>query len=129
MLPLSDGRELDRGTIVNIASLAGTVGVPASTAYCTSKHAVVGLTKTSALDYAKDGLRVNAVAPGVIKTPLIVPGSEIERVTTEVVAKYTPMARFGLPNEVAAVVVFLCGGRSSLMTGAVLPVDGGYTAQ
>lgn len=114
---------------MNIASLAGTVGVSASTAYCSSKHAVVGLTKTVALDYAKDGLRINAVAPGVIKTPLIVPGSEIDRVTNEIVAKSTPMARMGLPEEVASVVVFLCGGRSSLMTGAILPVDGGYTAQ
>ncbi|KAK4945652.1 hypothetical protein LTR10_015271 [Elasticomyces elasticus] len=124
-----DGRPLQRGSIVNIASLAGLVGVSQSTAYCASKHAVIGLTKTTALDYAKAGIRVNAVCPGMIKTPLIVPGSEIERVTTENVKTLTPIGRWGTPEEVANVIVFLCGGRSSLITGASLPVDGGYTAQ
>ncbi|OQV03609.1 hypothetical protein CLAIMM_08629 [Cladophialophora immunda] len=125
----SDGRPLQRGSIVNVASIVGIVGIPLSTAYVSSKHAVIGLTRTTALDYAKQGLRVNVVCPGFIKTPIIEPGSEIERTTTEKVQKSTPIARWGTAHEIANVVMFLCGGRSSLMTGAVIPVDGGFTAQ
>lgn len=105
------------------------VGVSLSTAYVASKHAVIGLTKTAALDYAKDGVRVNAVCPGFIKTPLIVPGSQIERETTEKVKSSTPIGRWGTPQEIANVVMFLSGGLSSLVTGIALPVDGGFTAQ
>jgi NAD(P)-dependent dehydrogenase (short-subunit alcohol dehydrogenase family) len=87
------------------------------------------LTKTAALDYAREGIRINAVCLGFIKTPIIDLGTEIEWVTTAKVEAEVPIRRWGAASEIANAVLFLCGGRSLLITGAAVPVDGGYTAQ
>ena len=92
-----------------------------------SKHAVIGLTKTMAEDYAAKGLRFNAVCPGYMDTPMTRSTPEIQRVFDEKVANWTPMGRAGQPGEVADAVIFLCGGRSSFITGTAMVVDGGYT--
>jgi NAD(P)-dependent dehydrogenase (short-subunit alcohol dehydrogenase family) len=117
------------GAIVNTASDAGLLGVPQMPAYVASKHGVVGLTKTAALEYAKAGIRVNAVCPGVIKTPMV------ERITgqragrAERMAAVEPVGRMGKPEEIAEAVVWLCSEAASFVTGLPMPVDGGIAAQ
>ena len=117
------------GTIVNTASTAGLVGSPHASAYAASSHGVIGLTKSAALEYAKAGIRVNAVCPGVIRTPMI------ERYITDnpqVEARLIsgcPAGRMGASDEVAAVVVWLSSQDSSFVTGHALPADGGRVAQ
>jgi NAD(P)-dependent dehydrogenase (short-subunit alcohol dehydrogenase family) len=123
-----NGRSLQRGSIVNISSICGVVGVPLSTAYCASKHAVIGLTRTASEDYAPHGLRINAVCPGYIDTPLIQPGTITAKVAEEKSQRWTPLRRLGTADEVADAVVFLSSGRSSYITGSALMVDGGYTS-
>jgi NAD(P)-dependent dehydrogenase (short-subunit alcohol dehydrogenase family) len=115
------------GSIVNNASIAGLVGFNAIPAYVASKHALVGLTKNVALDYAKQNIRVNAVCPGVIHTPMIdrFTGGNPEAIEQLVAAK--PMGRVGLPEEIAGTVVFLCSNASSFITGQAIAVDGGWT--
>ncbi|KAK5170198.1 uncharacterized protein LTR77_004784 [Saxophila tyrrhenica] len=122
-----DGRELGRGSIVNFASVAGLTGIGLSTAYTASKHAVIGLTKTMSEDYAAKGLRFNAVCPGYMDTPMTRQNEVISKAFDERVANWTPMGRAGQPGEVADAVIFLCGGRSSFVTGSAMVVDGGYT--
>lgn len=118
----------NKGIIINCASVAGLVGFPGSPAYVASKHAVVGLTKTAALEYAKQGIRVNAVCPGVIHTAMI------DRLTgkdKEVEKQFTnmePVGRMGNPEEVAEAVIWLCSDAASFITGVALPVDGGFTS-
>ena len=120
--------KLGTGAIVNCASVAGLIGFPGLPAYVVSKHGVVGLTKTAALEYAKQGIRVNAVCPGVIHTAMI------DRITgkdKEVEKQYTamePIGRMGNPEEVAEAVVWLCSDAASFVTGIALPVDGGWIA-
>lgn len=117
-----------KGAIVNCASIAGLNGFIGLPAYVVSKHGVLGLTKTAALENAKSGIRINAVCPGVIHTAMI------DRVTgrdKEVEKQYTamePMGRMGSPEEVAEAVVWLCSDAASFITGQALAVDGGYTA-
>jgi NAD(P)-dependent dehydrogenase (short-subunit alcohol dehydrogenase family) len=98
-------------------------------AYVASKHAVVGLTKTAALEYAKVGIRVNAVCPGVIKTPMVdrITGQRPGR--AERMAAAEPIGRMGKPEEIAAAVVWLCSDASSFVTGLPMAVDGGIAAQ
>lgn len=117
------------GAIVNTASDAGLLGVPQMPAYVASKHAVVGLTKTAALEYAKVGIRVNAVCPGVIKTPMVdrITGQRPGR--AERMAAAEPIGRMGKPEEIAAAVVWLCSDASSFVTGLPMAVDGGIAAQ
>lgn len=122
-----DGREIQRGSIVNFASIAGVTGIGLSTAYTASKHAVIGLTKTTSEDYASKGLRINAVCPGYIDTPMTKSTPLIAKVFEERINNWTPMQRAGQPEELADAVIFLCGGRSSYITGFPLVVDGGYT--
>jgi len=122
-----NGRPLQRGSIVNIASILGLVGVPMSTAYTASKHGVIGLTKTASEDYAKDGLRINAICPGYIATPMALNNALVSQTLEERVQTYCPMKRLGKPEEIADGVVYLSGGRSSFVTGTALFVDGGYT--
>lgn len=124
-----DGRELQRGSIVNIASILGMVGIKLSTAYTASKHAVVGLTRTASNDHAEEGVRINAVCPGYIETPLVSSDPVIREIALEKVKQMTSLGRFGKPQEVADAVIFLSGGRSSFVTGTTLLVDGGYTSQ
>jgi NAD(P)-dependent dehydrogenase (short-subunit alcohol dehydrogenase family) len=120
------------GTIINVASAAGIVGMPKLAAYCSSKAAVLGLTRTAALEYGGLGIRVNAICPGLIRTPMF---DELEREDpaqhaqlTGAVLAMTAVGRIGTPAEIGDAAVFLAGDTSSFITGAALPVDGGYTA-
>jgi NAD(P)-dependent dehydrogenase (short-subunit alcohol dehydrogenase family) len=115
------------GAIVNVASILGSVGFATSSAYVTAKHAIVGLTKNAALEYAAQGVRVNAVGPGFIVTPLI--DANLDAETQAFLAGKHAIARLGTPEEVAALVVFLVSDAASFITGSYHLVDGGYTAQ
>lgn len=122
-----DGRPLQRGSIVNFSSIQGVTGVTLSTAYTTTKHGVLGLTRTASEDYAKEGLRINAVCPGYTETPLTTSDPLILAAMQERVASAVPMGRMGQPSEIADAVIYLAGGRSSFVTGSALMVDGGFT--
>lgn len=127
ILSAVDGRPLQRGSIVNFSSIQGVAGVPLSTAYTATKHGVLGLTRTASEDYAKDGLRINAICPGYTETPLTTSDPMILQAMKERVASAVPMARMGQPQEIADGVLYLAGGRSSFVTGTALMVDGGFT--
>ncbi len=118
------------GAIVNTASAAGLVGSRRLAAYVASKHAVVGLTKAAALEYARDGIRVNAVCPGIIDTPMVerlIAGREDEYEGS--IPSRQPIGRLGTPEEIAESVAWLCSDAASLVTGMAMAVDGGFTAQ
>ena len=117
-----------KGAIVNIASIAGLVGFPGLPAYVSSKHAVVGLTKTTALEYAKEGIRVNAVCPGVIKTPMIDRTTGKDKAVEKKYEDMEPVGRMGQPEEVAEAIIWLCSDASSFVTGHAMAVDGGWIA-
>jgi NAD(P)-dependent dehydrogenase (short-subunit alcohol dehydrogenase family) len=115
------------GAIVNNASIAGLVGFGGLPAYVASKHAVVGLTKNVALDYAKQNIRANAVCPGVIHTPMVDRFTGQDPVVLEQMVATKPMGRVGQPEEIADIVMFLCSNASSFITGQAIAVDGGMT--
>ncbi len=117
------------GAIVNNASIAGLIGFPGLATYSASKHAVIGLTKTAALEYAEHGIRVNAIAPAVIETQMFdrIAGNDDELI--EFMRTLHPMKRFGESAEVAQVVVWLASPENSFTTGITVPIDGGFTAQ
>lgn len=115
--------------IVNCSSVAGLVGFQGIPAYVASKHGLAGLTKTTALEYAKTGLRVNAVSPGVIKTPMIDRFTGMKKEVEQQFISMEPIGRLGEPSEVANAVLWLCSDASSFVTGHVMPVDGGWVAQ
>jgi NAD(P)-dependent dehydrogenase (short-subunit alcohol dehydrogenase family) len=117
------------GSIVNNASIAGLVGFSGVPAYVASKHGVVGLTKNAALDYAKQGIRVNAVCPGVIQTPMIDRFTHGDESALNLLKQGKPMGRLGVPEEIAETVVFLCSDGASFITGQAIAVDGGWTTQ
>jgi NAD(P)-dependent dehydrogenase (short-subunit alcohol dehydrogenase family) len=117
------------GAIVNMASVAGLVGFPNLPAYVASKHGVLGLTKTAALEYATSGIRINAVCPGVIHTEMI---DRITGLDAEVEKQFTdlePMGRMGTPEEIAAAAVWLCSDAASFVTGHPMTIDGGLVAR
>jgi len=118
-----------KGVIVNTASIAGLVGFQGLPAYVASKHALVGLTKTAALEYAKQGIRVNAVCPGVIKTPMVDRMTGKEKEAEKQFANMEPVGRMGQPEEVAETVIWLCSDSASFVTGDAIAVDGGWIAQ
>ncbi len=113
------------GVIINTASILGLVGTATSSAYVAAKHGVVGLTKTAAADHAEDNIRVNAVCPGYIETPMT--EETMRRRGGRILAR-VPMARMGKAGEIAEAVVWLCSPKASFVTGVSWAVDGGYTA-
>jgi NAD(P)-dependent dehydrogenase (short-subunit alcohol dehydrogenase family) len=117
------------GAIVNTASVAGLVGFRTIPAYCASKGGVVQLTKAMALDYATENIRVNAVCPGVIHTPMVDRFSGGTEEGLKAMAALQPMNRLGEPEEIADAVVYLCSDEASFVTGIAMPVDGGFVAQ
>jgi NAD(P)-dependent dehydrogenase (short-subunit alcohol dehydrogenase family) len=122
-------REQGRGAIVNCSSLGGLVGNPGRAAYHASKHGVIGLTKSVALEYGSRGVRINAVCPGTISTPMVdamVEGGELDRSQAEA---GQAIDRLGTADEIAQAVLWLCSDGASYVTGIALSVDGGYTAQ
>ena len=113
------------GAIVNTASVAGLVGLPMGSHYVAAKHGVVGLTKTAAMEYGQDGIRVNCVNPGYVTTPMTAKAVETR---LEAMMSKVPMARMGVPEEIAEGVVWMLSERASFMTGASHVIDGGYYA-
>jgi NAD(P)-dependent dehydrogenase (short-subunit alcohol dehydrogenase family) len=111
------------GTIVNMSSGLGLVAMANLSPYIASKHGIIGLTRAAAMDYAQQKIRVNAICPGVVLTPLMPPEMR------EDLAKLPPMRRLGAPQEIAAAASWLCSDESSYVTGTTLSVDGGYTTQ
>lgn len=118
-------RKQGSGAIVNCSSLGGLVGLPGRAAYHATKHGVIGLTKSAALDVAAEGIRVNAICPGCIDTPM---GDGIDPEAMKGFLKEQPIGRVGRPEEIASVVLWLCSAASSFVLGVALPVDGGFTA-
>jgi NAD(P)-dependent dehydrogenase (short-subunit alcohol dehydrogenase family) len=118
-------RDFGEGSIVNMSSTAGLQGVRGMSGYSAAKHAVLGLTRSAAIDYGREGIRVNAVAPGPILTERLagLPDEVLDQVS-----KWVPMGRVGLPEEVAATVLWLLSDASSFLTGATISVDGGRLA-
>jgi NAD(P)-dependent dehydrogenase (short-subunit alcohol dehydrogenase family) len=112
------------GTIVNTSSGAGLKAVEGMPAYVGSKHAVLGLTRNAAIEYVRDGIRVNAIAPGTIATPMI---TSLPQEQQDLYASFVPIGRLGESEEVASLVAFLLSDESSFITGATIPVDGGFT--
>jgi NAD(P)-dependent dehydrogenase (short-subunit alcohol dehydrogenase family) len=117
------------GTIVNMSSVAGLVGFPNLPAYVASKHGVVGLTKSAALEYAKSGIRVNAICPGVIHTEMVDRVTGRDPAVEQQFVDLEPMGRMGTPEEIAAGAVWLCSPAASFVTGHAMAVDGGLVAQ
>lgn len=117
------------GSIVNMSSVAGLVGFENSPAYVASKHGLIGLTRTAALEYAKSGIRVNAICPGVIHTPMVDRVTGKDKAVEKQFADMEPIGRLGRPEEVAEAVMWLCSDASSFVTGHALTVDGGWVAR
>jgi len=116
------------GAIVNTASVAGLIGFPGLPAYVVSKHGILGLTKTAALENAKSGIRVNAVCPGVIRTQMIDRVTGKDKTVEKQYENMEPVGRMGEPDEVAEAIVWLCSDAASFVTGHALAVDGGWIA-
>ena len=117
------------GAIVNNSSNFGLVGSNGMPAYSAAKHGVVGLTKTAGIEYAERGVRVNAVCPGPVQTPLVEKIVAKQPEIVDAIIDREPIGRIGQPDEIASAVVWLCSDEATFVVGAVLPVDGGYVAQ
>ena len=117
-----------RGAIVNLGSIASTSGLPTRNAYSAAKAGVLGLTRAMAGEWARDGIRVNAVAPGYVRTALVAALGRQGAIDLQGIAHRTPLGRMAEPAEIALAIAFLASPRASYITGAVLPVDGGWTA-
>ena len=117
------------GAIVNNSSLGGLVGLPGRAAYHASKHGVIGLTKSAALEYAPRGIRINAICPGTIETPMVTEMIANGELSMHDATANQPIARLGQASEMAAAVLWLCSPAASFVLGVALPVDGGYTAR
>lgn len=121
------------GAIVNLASIAGLIGFSGIAPYTASKHAVNGLTKNAAVEYGKDGIRVNSICPGGIDTRMLDSLAEQtsggQQTSQQMMAPLHPLGRIGTPEEVAELIVWLCSDRAAFVTGANIPIDGGYVAQ
>jgi NAD(P)-dependent dehydrogenase (short-subunit alcohol dehydrogenase family) len=117
------------GAIVNCSSLGGLVGLSGRAAYHASKHGVIGLTRSAALEYAPRGIRVNAVCPGTIETPMVTDMIAKGELSVPDAVANQPIGRLGRADEIAGAVLWLCSPGASLVVGVALPVDGGYTAR
>jgi NAD(P)-dependent dehydrogenase (short-subunit alcohol dehydrogenase family) len=117
----------DGGAVVNISSIMGQVASPGGLAYCATKHGVIGLTKAAALDYGARGVRVNAIGPGVVETPMTAAAVNTDEMRQALLA-FTPLKRFAQARDIAELIVFVCSERASFITGAYYPIDGGYLA-
>jgi NAD(P)-dependent dehydrogenase (short-subunit alcohol dehydrogenase family) len=117
------------GAVVNCSSLGGLVGNPGRASYHATKHGVLGLTKSAALEYAPRGVRINAVCPGTIETPMVADMMTSGELTLADAVAGQPIGRLGRGEEIAAAVLWLCSPGASLVVGVALPVDGGYTAR
>jgi len=117
------------GAIVNCSSIGGVIGNPGLAAYHAAKHGVLGLTQTAALEYAARGIRINAVCPGTIKTPMVQSMISGDSKVLDEMVKDEPIGRLGEPEEIAAAVLWLCSSGASFVVGHALLVDGGYTAR
>ncbi|OAK95663.1 short-chain dehydrogenase/reductase-like protein SDR [Phaeosphaeriaceae sp. SRC1lsM3a] len=115
-----------RGSIVNIASQLGIVGRPGAAAYCASKAAIINMTRSNAIDYSSDNIRVNCVCPGVIETPMTTASKAMAEALKPAI-DIAPMKRMGTPEEITDAVLFLCSAQASFIQGHALVVDGGYT--
>jgi NAD(P)-dependent dehydrogenase (short-subunit alcohol dehydrogenase family) len=114
------------GSIVNCASVAGIRGAPTFAAYTAAKHGVVGLTRSAALEYARQGIRVNAICPGTIDTPM---NQQLDQDLLKSLVESSPSGRLGRPEEIAATVLWLCDEKSSFLNGQAIAVDGAWTAR
>jgi NAD(P)-dependent dehydrogenase (short-subunit alcohol dehydrogenase family) len=117
------------GAIVNNSSLGGLVALPGRAAYHASKHGVIGLTKSAALEYAPRGIRINTICPGTIETPMVAEMIANGELSIDEAIANQPIARLGQASEMAAAVLWLCSPAASFVLGVALPVDGGYTAR
>ncbi len=117
------------GSIVNLASIAGLNGIPWVSTYSATKHAVVGLTKSAALDYATQNIRINAVAPGAIKTDIIEQQIAMGTYDEQMIVAMEPMGRMGKAQEIANGIAWLCSDEASFVTGEILSIDGGFNAK
>lgn len=124
---LQQMRKQGSGAIVNCSSLGGLVGIAGRAVYHASKHGVLGLTKSAALEYAPQGIRINAICPGIIYTPMVEHMMQGEAEEMEALMRTVPIKRIGKPEEVAAAVLWLCSDAASYVIGQSIPVDGGYT--
>jgi NAD(P)-dependent dehydrogenase (short-subunit alcohol dehydrogenase family) len=120
-------RKQGSGAIVNCSSLGGLVGLPERAAYHASKHGVIGLTKSAAVEYAPKGIRINAICPGVINTPMVADMLEGQAEAMAEIMRDQPIGRLGRADEIAAAVLWLCSPGASFVVGVALPVDGGFT--
>lgn len=117
-----------RGAIVNLGSIASTIGLPSRNAYSAAKAGVLGMTRAMASEWARAGIRVNAVAPGYVRTAMVAELDRQAAIDAKGIAHRTPLGRMAEPAEIAEAIVFLASPKASYITGAVLPVDGGWTA-
>jgi NAD(P)-dependent dehydrogenase (short-subunit alcohol dehydrogenase family) len=122
-------RQQGSGAIVNNSSIGGLVGIAGRGVYHASKHGVLGLTKSAALEYAARGIRINAVCPGTIETPMVTSMLASEPDALKEIMKDQPIGRLGRPEEIAAAVLWLCSAGASFVVGHALVVDGGYTVR
>jgi NAD(P)-dependent dehydrogenase (short-subunit alcohol dehydrogenase family) len=122
-------RQQGSGAIVNNSSIGGLIGIPGRAIYHATKHGVIGLTKSAALEYASRGIRINAVCPGAIETPMVAEMVAKEPETMKDITKEQPIGRLGRPEEIGSAVLWLCSDGASFVIGHALAVDGGYTAR
>ena len=122
-------REQKSGAIVNCSSIGGLIGIPGRATYHATKHGVIGLTKSAALEYATRGIRINAICPGTINTPMVAKMLSNEPEAMKDILRVTPIGRLGEPEEIASAVLWLCSLGASFVIGHALVVDGGFTAQ